>query len=523
MHGNDFTALSAYDDRTLSETLADAVRQVPSAAIVIHSEQRPARTTLAQIVDQGRFLARRLADRGIGPGDTVAVQLPGWAEWLVAAVAVAHVGAILLPIVSIYGWGELDFIVRESRARLIITPDRWRGAVHADVLAACAEDVAGTPHLIVGAASGAAMAWDDLVTPCDVRPAAARRSEDQAMLIYTSGSSGRPKGVRHTHGGLLAELATVAWSQRDVAEPVVLSPWPPGHIAGALTMLRFLVSGVPLVSMDRWAAAAATELIERERVTCMSCLPLHLAAILDVAEHEHRDISSLRHCPVGAAPVPAALIDRCEAMGLAVYHAYGSTEHPTISLGSPGDPLDKRLSTEGRLCPGVELRIVDDHRCDAPPGMSGEIAVRGPEQFAGYLDPALDGAAHLDGGWFLTGDLGRLDDDGFLVIVDRKKDIVIRGGENISSREVEELLMDVPGISAAAVIGAPHAVLGEIVSACVEISGGSVTIEDIARYFARRGVAVQKVPEALTIYRQLPRNAVGKIDKVALKTAVRSE
>jgi len=221
---------------------------------------------------------------------------------------------------------------------------------------------------------------------------------------------------------------------------------------------------------------------------------------------------------VGAAPVPPSLIEACQRLGLAVYHCYGSSEHPTVTSGVVDDALDKQLHTEGRAIIGSEIRFVDDDGNDVPTGEEGEICTRGPELFMGYLDQALNEAAFLPGGWYRSGDIGRLDAEGFLLITDRKKDIIIRGGENISSKEVEAVLLRLDGVTDAAVIAAPDERMGEVVRACLVLSpGAAITLEDIRSHFAAAGIARQKSPERLSIVDELPRNASGKVLKHQLR------
>jgi acyl-CoA synthetase (AMP-forming)/AMP-acid ligase II len=339
------------------------------------------------------------------------------------------------------------------------------------------------------------------------------------LLIYTSGTTADPKGVCHSSRTLLAELQTfVHMSRHRGIDEITLSPWPPGHIAGACQLLRFLVDGANMVAMDQWDAAEAALLVQQYRVTTSSGTPFHLSGLLDAAERDGRDLSSLRFYTVGAAPVPPTLIARCATRGLATFRSYGSTEHPTVSAGDPNDPLEKRLTTEGHLMPGVEIRFVDDDGSDVRPGEDGEIATRGPELFLGYFDTSINDAAFLPGGWYRTGDIGRLDEDGYLLVTDRKKDIIIRGGENISSREVEDILLSHPAIAEAAVVAAPDARLGEVVLAYVVLSpGASMSLTMVKEHFAGAGIAKQKTPERLVVLEVMPRNATGKILKHVLR------
>src|SRR5690606_31667227 len=248
-----------------------------------------------------------------------------------------------------------------------------------------------------------------------------------------------------------------------------------------------------------------------------------LSSLLDAAEADKRDISSLVDYLAGATMIPPALIARCSEIGLNTYRCYGMSEHPTISRGSPSDPLEKRINTDGRLCPGVEVRIVDDEGLDVPPGEEGEILSRGPDRFVGYHDISMQVGVLLPDGWLRTGDVGRLSADGFLSITDRKKDLVIRGGENISSREVEDHLAMMPGVREAAVVGAPDERLGERVCAFVVLAGPEITLEEVGLHFQNAGLARQKTPERLVFVDELPRNPAGKVLKPELRARLRAE
>jgi len=499
-------------DATLIGAFAAAAAACPDSRFIVASETRPSQSRLADIVADGRRMGARMTAIGIAPGDVVGVMLPNWREWLVACVATQQAGAVMLPIVTIYGAKELGFILRQSRARLLMTPGVWRGVDYAARLADCGAlpDLLG--HIRVGAEFEALLDGPEADAPPPRDP------DDLALLVYTSGTTSDPKGVRHSSRTILAELAVQRAARLQTGPEVALSPWPPGHVAGALSMLRYLADGVPVVAMDQWDPALAAALVDRHRVTTTSGTPFHLAGMVEAADRDGRDLTSLRQYLVGAATVPPALVERCVAQGLAVFHCYGSSEHPTVTSGTPDDPLDKRLHTEGRAMAGSELRFVDDDGNDVPAGAEGEIATRGPELFLGYLDPALDVAAFLPGGWYRTGDIGRLDDDGHLLITDRKKDIIIRGGENISSREVEELLLQIPGVAEAAAVAAADDRMGEVVRACiVPRPGADITLDTIRGFFADAGIARQKTPERLTLLDALPRNASGKVLKHELR------
>jgi acyl-CoA synthetase (AMP-forming)/AMP-acid ligase II len=511
-------------NNTLIEAFVAAAAAAPDAAFVGVSDERPALETLRDVVAAGRRMGTRLVATGIAPGDIIGVMLPNWREWLVACVATQQAGAVMLPIVSIYGAKELGFILTQARATMLITPERWRGVDYAALVAACGwdpsslraqqsnDEYALVRHVMLGPAFTALEAEGPIADPVPRRP------DDLAMLFYTSGTTADPKGVMHSGKTILAELAAQQAARTAIDREVILTPWPPGHVAGALSLLRFLAYSVPLVAMDQWNAGHAAALIDRHKVTTSSGTPYHLTGIVEAADAGGHDLLSLRNYIVGAAPVPPSLVERCLAQGLAVYHCYGSSEHPTVTSGTADDPIDKQLNTEGRVIAGSEMRFVDDDGNDVPAGTDGEICTRGAELFIGYLDASLNAAAFLPGGWYRTGDIGRLDANGYLLITDRKKDIIIRGGENISSKEVENVLLGHPAVAEAAVVAAPDERMGEVVRACVVLrAGATLTLDDVRTHFAAAGVARQKTPERLSVHDALPRNASGKVLKHVLR------
>lgn len=494
------------------EAMTAAAAQRPNALLTVASDVRPCTTRLAEVVAAGQRMGTRMIAAGILPGDIIGCMLANWREWLVVAVATAHAGAVMLPIVTIYGAKELGFILRQSGAKWLFTPDSFRNIDYSAVVAGCGELSGLERHIVTGPAFEALESEGAISQPVAVNP------EDLALLVFTSGTTADPKGVMHSAQGLLAELETMRLMRGGSDDDAVISPWPPGHVAGALSMYRYLCQGSPLVLMDQWDAALAAKLVEQYRVTSSSGTPFHLSGMLVAAEANGHDLSSLRQYLVGAAPVPASLIEACQRRGLAVYHCYGSSEHPTVTSGVVDDPLDKQLHTEGRAIIGSEMRFVDDDGNDVPAGEEGEICTRGPELFMGYLDPVLNEAAFLPGGWYRSGDIGRLDAEGFLLITDRKKDIIIRGGENISSKEVEAVLLGLDAVADAAVVAAPDDRMGEIVRACIVLSSGaSLSLDDIRNHFSAAGIAKQKTPERLSIIDELPRNASGKVLKHALR------
>jgi acyl-CoA synthetase (AMP-forming)/AMP-acid ligase II len=276
--------------------------------------------------------------------------------------------------------------------------------------------------------------------------------------------------------------------------------------------------------MDTWDPGAGAHLIEEYQLNSTSGAPVFLSTLLDAAERDGRDLSSIESYMTGAAAVPPALVERADRAGVPSYRCYGSSEHPTITSSFPTDPLDKRALTDGCLLPHNEIRIVDDDGKDVLAGTPGEIACRGPELFVGYSDEALNVASFLPGGWFLTGDIGIVDEEGYLTITDRKKDVIIRGGENIASKEVEDVLSRHPAVDDVAVVAEPDERLGERVCAFVTLrESAELSLETVQRHFAEAGVARQKTPARLEIVEAFPRTAAGKIKKFELRDRLRAE
>ena len=491
----------------------------PEKTVIVHSELRPDVTTRGELFAESRRVAAGLIALGVRPGDVVAMQLPNWRECFVAHAASWLAGAVVLPIVPIYGPAEVAYIARQSGARALLLPRELRNRDVADTLAAVAEVPGLEHHILVGGTLPGTVPYSELAetNSSGFMPQAAADPHRRCLLVYTSGTTAEPKGVQHSHATLLGELRAMDELRGAGPDPTTLAVFPSGHIAGTLGIMRVFCGRSSTIAMDAWNPVSAARLIDEHSVTASGGAPIHLSGILDVAEREGLDVSSVTEYVTGAAGVAGTLIRRAAEYGIGAFRCYGSSEHPTISSGVPQDPLDKRADTDGRLCPGTELRIVDDEGRDVAPGEAGELLTRGPELFTGYTDGGQTRASVVDG-WFHTGDIGRLDADGYLTITDRKKDIIVRGGENISSKEVEDVLSSHPAIAEAAAVGAPDERYGERVCAFVVVQDGQgFELADAADHFASCGLARQKTPERIVVVTELPRTASGKVQKHVLR------
>lgn len=484
---------------TIRDVIEQAVRERPGQRLVFQSPVHPSQTTFAAIYARARRLAGALWELGMRPGDVLMVRMPNWEEAVVVYQAGAILGCVLVPLIHIYQAAETGFVLRQSKAKAIVVAEQ-----DAEMVASVRPET--LEHLITAPGAVRELEARGLEPPViDLDPDAVH------VLAYTSGTTAEPKGVRHTNRTLLAECSSLQHTFKHTGDDTFFTPFPVGHIAGMMTVLvNPFLFGHDVIVMDGWDAGEALQLIETERVVRSGGAPFFLMTLLDHPDIARRDLSSLKTYGLGGAGVPPSLVERAEEIGVVAFRAYGSTEHPSATGGTIEDPLEKRAYTDGRPMPGCEVRIVD-----------GEIQTRGPELFVGYSEPALDEDAITADGWFRTGDVGELDADGYLTVTDRIKEIIIRGGENVSAREVEEILVRMPQVADAAVTPVTDDRYGERVCAFVVSSGdGPPSLEQVRDHFSSAGVARQKWPERLELVDALPRTLAGKVQKYVLRARV---
>jgi len=508
-----------YKEETIAQALDRAARTAPDTPFWFHTETGVRTSNTGEIVAEGQRLAAAFAALGIGPGDVVAFQLPTRFETAILYVAALHAGATLLPIVHIYGPQETGFILRKARARALVIADRWRNIDYLERLSA----FGSTPdleHVIVlgertTSGTRAYSEFQQLAT--QTLPLPSQSPDDVALLLFTSGTTGEPKGVRQSHNTIVCEWSIPFFQRRGP----FLNPTPAGHIQGFNFLTRPMFWGVPMVMMERWDADSAAKLVQSLRIEQSGGPPFFLMSLLEAAERGGCDISSIKLFGLGGATVTPEHVRLAARHGITSGRAYGSTEHSTVSNYNPEDSIEIRSTTDGRLLPGTAVRIVDENDSDVSVGMDGEILLQGPEQFVGYIDPSHNAEAFTQDGWFRSGDIGRLDAQGYLSITDRKKDLIIRGGENISSMEVEGILLRHPAVLEATVIATPDAKYGEKVCACVVPKPGvSLTLAEVVAHFAASGIAKQKTPEKLVILSEFPRTPSGKVRKAELRATL---
>lgn len=520
--GRSWYDLGLYSAVTLDRRLEKTASKWASNPMVFLSEQRPANTTIGELMRDAEAVSNALWALGVRAGDRVAIQVPNWREGYLVYLGALRIGAAFVPVVPTYGEPEISFILEDSGARIFICPADFRGRSYVE-MALSLKKADLVDHIIFideAIAPAGTMNWPTFIglTP-DETPLRASDPDTVCAVFYTSGSTSRPKGVRHTHNTLGAEFRTGYFGDAAIGPGMVVMPL--SHMGGTILAMDPFIAGGGDFSMDVWNPEQAARLVFDHRIRRFAATPFHVTQLMDAAERLHVDISSIKSVVSGSTVVPTALVKRALSHGITLCRSYGSTEHPTISQIVEGNPPELRATTDGHLRDMVSVRIVDDKGQDLPRGEPGEILSNGPDVFVGYTNQALNEEAFIDNCWFRTGDVGVLNEQNYLAITGREKDIIIRGGENISAREVEEVLSNHPSVAEAAAVSAPDSVYGERVCAFVALKGGTqFSLEDLVRHFAGSGLAKLKTPEQLVVIEEFPRSVLGKIAKKELKKYV---
>jgi cyclohexanecarboxylate-CoA ligase len=493
-------------------TALDArARETPDAEAVVDPHGH--RVTYAALRDGAAEVAAGFADLGVAPGDVVAWELPTWIEAMELAAGLNRLGATQVPIIAIYREREVTHCCRQAGARWLITPGVFRGFDYA-AMGASVAGALGLGHVVVE--PGAVPRGDPRTLGPHV-PAPDR----SRWIFYTSGTTSVPKGARHIDRAM-------AWVGAAMGDRMQLGPssryalvFPFPHVGGILLLHSALHSGCTHLIDEAWDPVATPAFLAREGVTHAGTgTPFHLAYLAaQRAQPDRRLFPNLVCCPGGAAPKPPSLHEQIkrELGGLGIVSSWGLTEAPILTYSTFDDPDDKLATTEGRALPGVTLRAVGLDGRVVGSGEEGELQAQGPQVTVGYVDASLDADA-FDDGWFRTGDLGIIDAEGYVRITGRLKDVIIRNGENISAKEIEDLLFTHPGVADVAVIGLPDDRTGERVCAVVCSSPGHdpLSLLEIRGHLEERGLRRQAVPEQIEHVDVLPRNPAGKVTKRVL-------
>jgi acyl-CoA synthetase (AMP-forming)/AMP-acid ligase II len=482
--------VSAANGRTSFATLpADRAAQAPAAPCVADDAMQLDNAAFLERVERA---AAALAGRGVGPGDVVGIVLPNRAELVISLFATWRLGAAATPVNPVLTRTEMQYQVDDAGAKVVIGSGLELDAQVLDV--------------------------DELFAPAAGVQTVTVAGSDLALLIYTSGTTGKPKGVMLDHSNLLSMCEGAREWLKVTSEDHSLLILPLFHangiVAGTLTPL---LAGGRVTIAARFSPKTFFGLVAKARPTYFSAVPAIYAMLSALPEAAEADTSSLRLVVCGAAPMPAELIQRVEErFGVVLVEGYGLSEGTCASTINPVDGV-RKPGTVGLPLPGQEVAIVDESGARVPQGQRGEVVLRGPNIMRGYLNKPEETAKTIIDGWLHTGDVGLLDEDGYLVLVDRIKDMIIRGGENIYPKEIESVLYTHPGVLEAAVVGRPDEVLGEVVVAYAALRPQTtVTVQELHELCAEH-LAKYKLPVLIELLDELPKNPVGKIDKPTLR------
>ncbi len=510
-----------------NDTLVDAARAAvaedPARILLIEGDNKLSR---GDAWEKALRLAGFFLESGLKPGDVVAFQLPNWTESAILALATRMTGIVINPIPPIYRESELGYILADCGAKMIFVPQVFRKHDHTAMMEGLRAQLPALRHIVTVRGSGA-ITWDEVLSAAPVKSLPEVDPAAVMMVMYTSGTTGKPKGVMHTHYGFDHRVRSMGEAWGIGPDDVVFMPSPVSHITGAFWAFDMpWVRGNRSVLIDVWAAEDGIRCIEENRCTVSGGATPFLQQLLDMARGKPGMLASLRLFFCGGTTVSPDLIRLASATfpnGL-FFRAYGSTEMTCATLGISGRAETQYgAETDGAIRYPTEVRIVDPAG-DAPisDGEEGEILARGPGLFVGYLHAADNAGNFEPDGFFRMGDLGCRVHGDYLVITGRKKDIIIRSGENISPKEVEDLLYNHPAVAEVAIVAMPSSLTGE--KGCAFIiprPGQNIDLAEIRRFLDGEGLARQKYPEHVVLVDDLPRVPSGKVKKDVLRLRAR--
>lgn len=519
-HQRAFVGSGAWDERDIADCAIELAAEEPGFVAFVEGE---ALLTREALVNEAEALAAALHGRGLRSGDVISFQLPNWREAAVVNLAAALSGLVVNPVLPIDRDHEVSFMLGDCKARAFFVAARFRNYDFAAMAARIRPALPELVHVFTVRGDGeddyAALIEEgrgrDFARP-KVDPLGVK------MVLYTSGTTGRPKGVLHSHVTLqrIIRMSAAYWGIR--AGEATLMPSPVTHVSGYANGLELpLIGGTQTILMESWDARVALDLIDRHGLIGTVAATPFLVELAAAARESGKRLPSFRFFACGGAAVPAELIPAAVAAfeNCRAFRVFGSSEVPLVTFGWWGDE-QLAAATDGEVV-DYAVRIVDDNDSVLPIGTEGEILARGPGMLLGYADQAQTAEAITSDGYFRTGDLGVLSPEGALTITGRKKDLIIRGGENISAKEIEDVLHVHPAVGEASVVAMPHPRLGEGVCAYIILKDGAPTAAELAAHVAASGLARQKIPERFEFLDDFPRTASGKVRKDLLREDIR--
>lgn len=529
-------ACGAWNDMIITDYLDEAVARAPARnALVGYRVQLGDRTALsyAELDRRVARIAAGLAALGVEPGDVVSCQLPNWWQMSALFLACVRIGAVTNPLMPIFREHELRFMLAHARSRVLVIPQTFRHFDHQAMIRGLRGELPDLARVLVIGGEGEESFEQALLEPGwerevdSARLFAERRpsADDVIQVIYTSGTTGKPKGVMHTCNTLLSHIRPFCERHRLSEAHTVLMPSPLAHQLGFLYgLMAPIYLGATSVLQDIWDPLFSVRVIAEERPSLTLGSTPFLSDLLDIADRHREQLASLRTFISAGAPIPGALVERAAGLlDTRIVSAWGMTENGAVTTTRPDDPPHMAAISDGLALPHMEVRVIGEDGTPLPPNQEGDLFVRGASMFVGYLhQPELYGVD--DDGWFPTGDIARMDENGYIRITGRSKDVVIRGGENIPVVDIENTLYKHPAIQSVALVGAPDPRLGERLCAYVTQKDGRerpLTLQEVVDYLLEQQFTRQYLPEYLEVLDELPRTASGKIQKFKLRERAR--
>ena len=512
-----------WGDASLADYWQQTARAMPDKIAVV--DNHGATYTYSALDHAASSLANWMLAKGIESGDRIAFQLPGWCEFTVIYLACLKIGAVSVPLLPSWREAELVWVLNKCQAKMFFAPTLFKQTRPVDLILPLQNQLPQLQQIVgvdkLAPATSSLSLSQILADNTPLTTAITTHGDELAAVLFTSGTEGLPKGVMLTHNNILASERAYCARLNLTWQDVFMMPAPLGHATGFLhgVTAPFLI-GARSVLLDIFTPDACLALLEQQRCTCMLGATPFVYDLLNLLEKQPADLSALRFFLCGGTTIPKKVARECQQRGIKLLSVYGSTESSPHAVVNLDDPLPRFMHTDGYAAAGVEIKVVDDARKTLPPGCEGEEASRGPNVFMGYFDePELTARALDEEGWYYSGDLCRMDEAGYIKITGRKKDIIVRGGENISSREVEDILLQHPKIHDACVVAMPDERLGERSCAYVVLKAPhhSLSLEEVVAFFSRKRVAKYKYPEHIVVIEKLPRTVSGKIQKFLLR------
>ncbi|WP_436886401.1 medium-chain fatty-acid--CoA ligase [Escherichia coli] len=512
-----------WGDASLADYWQQTARAMPDKIAVV--DNHGASYTYSALDHAASCLANWMLAKGIESGDRIAFQLPGWCEFTVIYLACLKIGAVSVPLLPSWREAELVWVLNKCQAKMFFAPTLFKQTRPVDLILPLQNQLPQLQQIVgvdILAPATSSLSLSQIIADnTSLTTAITTHGDELAAVLFTSGTEGLPKGVMLTHNNILASERAYCARLNLTWQDVFMMPAPLGHATGFLhgVTAPFLI-GARSVLLDIFTPDACLALLEQQRCTCMLGATPFVYDLLNVLEKQPADLSALRFFLCGGTTIPKKVARECQQRGIKLLSVYGSTESSPHAVVNLDDPLSRFMHTDGYAAAGVEIKVVDDARKTLPPGCEGEEASRGPNVFMGYFDePELTARVLDEEGWYYSGDLCRMDEAGYIKITGRKKDIIVRGGENISSREVEDILLQHPKIHDACVVAMSDERLGERSCAYVVLKAPhhSLSLEEVVAFFSRKRVAKYKYPEHIVVIEKLPRTTSGKIQKFLLR------